>query len=410
MVAFALSLLSGLALHSSVVSAKLPGGIGPASTGHKGVSTPCETSKTKLPISTTAAASPLPSGHHENSTTYFNYSTLNGIFLQDLNSTNQTGFDYTAQNFGLLNTTYPIPPPPIRNPTQWQLLNHYLTHLNRASPRAVSYKLLFLARHGQGVHNGAETFYTTPNWNCYYAQADGNSTATWFDAALLPSGTTQAFRARNYWARLLAEESITPPSSFYVSPLTRCLQTAEDEWRNLTLPRGYEFRPLVKERLREGISIHSCDRRHPRRDIAAAFPRVRFEKGFSEEDPLWSGVEAETSKAQDERSAALLDDVFGSDEAQVISFTSHSGEIASLLRVVGHRVWGLATGEVLPVVVRAERGRGAREVGSASWTSSQWCTNGAPVTSISGGACVCQNGVSPTAVSPGLVFSTRPVM
>jgi hypothetical protein len=39
--------------------------------------------------------------------------------------------------------------------------------------------VLFLARHGEGFHNIAESFYGTPAWNCYWAQRYGNGTITW---------------------------------------------------------------------------------------------------------------------------------------------------------------------------------------------------------------------------------------
>lgn len=50
----------------------------------------------------------------------------------------------------------------------------------------------------------------------------------------------------------------------------------------------------------------------------------------------------------------LLDDVFGNDGSSFVSFTSHSGAIGSLLRVLGHQEFRLATGAVIPVLVRAE--------------------------------------------------------
>lgn len=38
-----------------------------------------------------------------------------------------------------------------------------------------------------------------------------------------------------------------------------------------------------------------------------------------------------------------------------VSFTAHSGCISSILEVVGHREFMLATGAVIPVLVRAEK-------------------------------------------------------
>lgn len=50
----------------------------------------------------------------------------------------------------------------------------------------------------------------------------------------------------------------------------------------------------------------------------------------------------------------LLDDIFARDDSTYVSFTTHSGSIASLLQVVGHREFRLPTGAVVPVLVRAE--------------------------------------------------------
>jgi hypothetical protein len=120
-----------------------------------------------------------------------------------------------------------------------------------------------------------------------------------------------------------------------------------------------------------------------------------------ENDPFWNGVESETSAAQDIRSATALNEVFFGKGGKVqhegafVSVTSHSGEIASILRVVGHRTFGLSTGAVIPVLVKAVKS-GKGEIGSvtssASWTVSPHCTE-PPVSSVT--ACVCPSSAVP---------------
>jgi hypothetical protein len=39
--------------------------------------------------------------------------------------------------------------------------------------------VLFLARHGEGYHNTAETFYGTSAWDCHWSLQSGNGTVTW---------------------------------------------------------------------------------------------------------------------------------------------------------------------------------------------------------------------------------------
>ncbi len=50
----------------------------------------------------------------------------------------------------------------------------------------------------------------------------------------------------------------------------------------------------------------------------------------------------------------LLDDIFENDKNRYVSLTTHSGSIASILRVLGHRPYRLPTGAILPVLVKAE--------------------------------------------------------
>lgn len=94
----------------------------------------------------------------------------------------------------------------------------------------------------------------------------------------------------------------------------------------------HPFVPTVKELFREGISGHTCDRRGNKTYIHNAFPRYTIEAGFSEEDLLFKPLEGEVPTDQDIRSKTVLDDVFGSDSHTWLSVTSHSGEIASILR------------------------------------------------------------------------------
>lgn len=291
----------------------------------------------------------------------------------------------------------------------------------------MEYKVLFLGRHGEGWHNAAESYYGTPAWNvrplsltpqtprspstnstnkqqCYWAELNGNTTTTWYDASLTEKGTAQALLAHSYWQSRITTQHIHTPDKYYVSPLTRTLQTANLTFSGLALPNhSAAFNPLIKELFREGISIHTCDHRHDKSYIQALFPTWPIEPGFTEEDQLWNGVTAETSSAQDERSSKALGQIFftggSSKDESFVSVTSHSGEIASILRVIGHRVFSLSTGAVIPALVRAEMveacagsGSGSGSSTSAAWTTSAHCTQ-PPVTSVSG--CVCPSSAVP---------------
>lgn len=124
------------------------------------------------------------------------------------------------------------------------------------------------------------------------------------------------------------------------------------------------------------------------------YPSWTIEEGFTEEDELWNGVVAETSDAQDIRSAKALGQVFESSKKNdfFVSITSHSGEISSILRVLGHRSFNLNTGAVIPVLVKAEKVNKTPPTHSAPWTVSPHCTE-PPVSSVS--ACVCPSSAMP---------------
>lgn len=110
--------------------------------------------------------------------------------------------------------------------------------------------------------------------------------------------------------------------------------------------------------LREVIGIHTCDRRSSKSYIKKHYPDYAIEKGFAEDDPLWDANLRESDSMQTVRLRGFLDDVFAHDSNTFLSFTSHSGAIAAILRAVGHRPFRLPTGSVMAVLVKAEKRTG----------------------------------------------------
>ncbi|KAK2741741.1 hypothetical protein FQN55_008241 [Onygenales sp. PD_40] len=290
---------------------------------------------------------------------HLEYSTVPGYFLQDDPATDPAEFDYTSA-FGLINQTYDTDCDfdPDNKKTQWQRFDHKLQSLNRHAPHT-KYKLLYMGRHGEGYHNVAEQFYGTELWDCHWSLLDGNGTSNWADAHLTDKGIGQAQVARDTWIAQM-KNHIPLPESYYVSPLDRCLQTANATFSELELPRNQAFKPVVKELLRETLGIHTCDRRSSKSYIHTTYPSYRFEPHFAEEDPLWDAELRESNSARNARLKQLLDDIFRHDwnKNTYISLTAHSGAITSILEVVGHREFGLSTGGVIPVLVRVERKKG----------------------------------------------------
>ncbi|KAK5992115.1 putative phosphoglycerate mutase [Cladobotryum mycophilum] len=341
-----------------------------------------------------------PEGHD------IQYSSVPGYFLQDDPNTNPNGFDYSATphqaqwNFGLVNRTYPTDDKfdPQHTKTQWQRFERWVKYLNSNCRKCekATYKVFFFGRHGEGYHNVAESFYGTPAWNCYWAELNSNGTSTWADALLTDNGFAQASKANAYYKSRFEQEGLPYFESYYSSPLRRCIQTANTTFATLDLPHTHPFEPTIKELFREGISIHTCDHRSTKTEIHGFAPAFKFEAGFSEQDELWRGNvgEGETSAHQMARSKVALDDVFTHDNGTWISVSSHSGEIGSLLTVLNHQPFGLATGQIIPVLVKAEIVEPLPTTTYASFTHEATCTS-PPVTSVAGQGCVCSTTAAP---------------
>ncbi|KAF4984709.1 hypothetical protein FZEAL_150 [Fusarium zealandicum] len=321
------------------------------------------------------------------------YTAVEGFFMQDDPATDPATFDYVDWNFGLLNRTYPTDPsnPRMGYKTQWQRFEQYVKHLNRNANRdRTRYKVLVMGRHGEGWHNAAESFYGTPAWNCYWGEQAGNGTAIWQDPLLTPAGLQEAYKANAYFKSRFEDEGMPYFETFYTSPLARCVRTAYETFKGLDLPKSAPFEPIVKEKIREGISIRTCDHRSSRTYIESLAPRIKFEKGFTDEDELWTGEKGETAEHQLARSKEALDDIFTSDNAVWISISSHSGEITKLLQALNHQPFRLATGQIIPVLVKADVVYPEPTSTYVSFTSEATC-DAPPVTSIPGQGCVCSS-------------------
>ncbi|TVY38403.1 putative phosphoglycerate mutase [Lachnellula subtilissima] len=288
---------------------------------------------------------------------YTTFSTVTGYFQQDNPITEDRGFDYTTTNFGLIDRAYNGDSQfdPDHKKSQWERFGNEVARLNHDSKPKVQYKLLYMGRHGEGYHNVAEAFYGTHDWDCYWSLKDGNGTITWSDALLTSAGIAQAEKANAFWRSQIASQNIPTPESYYTSPLLRCLATANVTFSGLDLTEDRQFVPTIKELFREELGVHTCDRRSSKSIIRENYPSWPFEAGFKEDDPLWDAEHRETNEAMDIRLMQALEDLFSNDKSTYISISSHSGAIGSILRVLGHRGFSLGTGQVIPVLVKAEQ-------------------------------------------------------
>ncbi|ORY73408.1 histidine phosphatase superfamily [Leucosporidium creatinivorum] len=271
-----------------------------------------------------------------------NYTVVRGFFLQDEPSFNSTTFDLLHSSFGLLSNST----------SRWHSFRSSIDLLNSQANKHTTYKVLYVARHGEGWHNRAEEKYGTEEWNRRWSRLEGDGEMVWGpDPLLTPLGEQQARAVNEAWKEEI-KDGVPLPMSLYSSPLSRSARTLEITWEDILIePRG--VRPLVREHLRETIGLHTCDKRSPKSVFAERFPSYKFEVPFSEHDQLWSPNFQESSIQQALRTQQVLNHLFATDPSPYISLTAHGGTIASLFRVVGHQPQEVKPGGFVPIVLKA---------------------------------------------------------
>lgn len=274
--------------------------------------------------------------------TSYDFSVVTGAFLQDDPETSDKTFDHlVVPRFGL-------------KLESWTLFNDWVQQIKleeEAQGHAV--KVMYLARHGQGVHNWAILKYGQEEWDEHWAMLNGDGKAVWGpDPELTEVGQSQARANNKVWRRQI-EDGISLPKRHFVSPFTRALETMRLTWEGI----GYNGDiPLVKEDLHEDLGVHTCDKRRTRSYIEHRYnDLVRIEATLSEEDDLWKPDHRETDMEHDVRSSRFLNWLFDNVKEDSICCTSHSGTTNSILRMIGHRPFQLPPGGMIPVIVCARR-------------------------------------------------------
>lgn len=162
------------------------------------------------------------------------------------------------------------------------------------------------------------------------------------------------------------------PGTLYTSPLARCLETTRLVFADLlpsSLPssssfhagRGgahTSFRPIIKEALRERMTDHTCDRRASRTWIAANYPDYAIEDSFVEQDVLWRAERWELNEEHEARKHKVLEDIFATDDNQIVSLTVHSYAISAIFEAVGAPHFRVSEGSTVPLMVKATKAAG----------------------------------------------------
>ncbi|KAJ2901815.1 histidine phosphatase superfamily [Zalerion maritima] len=263
----------------------------------------------------------------------------------------------TQPSFGLLDFSYGDENPSSKKP--WERFVNHVKKLNSESPSNVAYKIVFLTRHGLGLHNVQEAKVGVEAWNLqnHWSLLDGDGTVTWADAHLVPAGIEQAKTLGALWESAVTTECVPLPQTLYCSPLARCLETCKLEFTPVfsALLDAPSFKPKVRELLRERLWDHTCDRRSKRGWIEANYPGYEIEESLTEEDELWRQDSIESLEDHAARKQKAMGEIWEADANDVISLTIHSGAISAVLRVCGVQDFHVAEGSCIAVLIKGTK-------------------------------------------------------
>ncbi|WRT65747.1 uncharacterized protein IL334_002695 [Kwoniella shivajii] len=276
----------------------------------------------------------------------YRYDVVQGFFTQNGPEPKHLDFEHMLErNFGLVDSSA----------ERWNNLRRDVKKLQDEADAGTLYKVMFLGRHGQGWHNYGASKYGVDPWEDKWTFLNGDGEITWGpDPELTPLGVNQARAIQKCWKEQIP---FNPPITekemkWFVSPLTRTGQTMLESWGDLLVGT-----PEVWEDWREIYGSHTCDKRSTKSYIQKRFPTFNIEDGFAEEDELWTPDDRETDAHMQMRAQRAMDRLFGENGSgeTFISVTSHSAILRNLLAVLHHQPYPLATGEMIPVVVKATK-------------------------------------------------------
>lgn len=244
------------------------------------------------------------------------------------------------------------------------------------------YKLLVVARHGQGYHNAAIIRYGEPKWDEYWSLLDGDDYGEWVDSKLTPLGKQQVTETGSHMLLPIVDDLGFLPDVFFSSPMRRCLETFIESWtpvfqeldsgkikgsKSVDTLNG-SIKPIVLENIRETLGEHTCDKRVDHSVALEEYQDYKMKSGnhihwqyasdYPETDQMWRADWREPEQDMDDRVNVGLIEIFEqvSSDEKFISITCHSGVIGSILRDLKHpAIQKLDTGKIVCAVVEVEK-------------------------------------------------------
>lgn len=236
------------------------------------------------------------------------------------------------------------------------------------------YKLLVVARHGQGYHNAAIARYGQELWMKKWSILNGDEYGEWLDSKLTPLGQNQVSNAGKEVLLPMITELGFLPHAFFSSPMRRCLETFIGSWNHVfdAFPELVEGKSSLSvsifENIREVFNTHPCNERVSHSVTVDEYQDYKtnsgltihwdYEDDYPEEDQLWNTEHWETKEEMDSRIKDGLTSVFENvnPEDKLVSITCHSKVIESILRITDHpAINKLDTAKIVCIVAEVKK-------------------------------------------------------
>lgn len=238
------------------------------------------------------------------------------------------------------------------------------------------YKLLLVARHGQGYHNQAIKRYGQKLWQEKWSILNGDEHGEWLDSKLTPVGQNQVSDTGENILVPIIEQMGFLPHIFISSPMRRCLETFAGSWCHVFNKKEYKcenesdkkINVDIYENIRETLNAHPCNERIEHSKAVKEYQNYRltsghtvhwqYEDDYPENDMMWKRDWVEKPQVMDKRIDKAMKVILEEcpQDKRFISITCHSKVIESLLRVTDHpAVHGLETAKIVGLVVELQQ-------------------------------------------------------